>query len=152
MSEIELLPCPFCGDEAVIWVDNVKRDEHIVFTLERGMFDFDRYCVKCRKCGIETGEHFLHLNPIERWNKRTEESVLAAYKSACEGYEHIIATNSETEFSKLAASATNGVINGLLKRHTALLAVAEAAYEYMHGCQTLNQSYKLSRALDAWRK
>jgi hypothetical protein len=58
MDEIELKPCPFCGDKGV-----VQRNGHC----------FRAYCPN-RDCPIEPRTHwfFNHLLAIETWNRRAE--------------------------------------------------------------------------------
>lgn len=61
MSEIKLLPCPFCGGEAIL-------SKNALFTCSS--------FVKCKKCGARTMEHTSEsmanakLNAVNSWNTR----------------------------------------------------------------------------------
>lgn len=61
MSEIKLLPCPFCGGEAIL-------SKNALFTCSS--------FVKCKKCGARTMEHTSEsmanakLNAVNAWNTR----------------------------------------------------------------------------------
>lgn len=58
MSEIKLKPCPFCGDE-----------EHITIQ-EKEVGGFDFFSVKCDKCGVRTYAFAYSYSAIESWNRR----------------------------------------------------------------------------------
>ena len=55
MSEIKLLPCPFCGGEA----------EYC-----KGDWIGKEYWVKCTKCSCNTSLSNNYKKPIEEWNTR----------------------------------------------------------------------------------
>lgn len=60
----ELLPCPFCGGEAL--VDN--------------LIDDDDYSVRCLSCEIQQIANYTRPQAIRRWNRRVK-----VYQRACEG-------------------------------------------------------------------
>jgi uncharacterized Zn finger protein len=55
MSELELLPCPFCGGQA----------EH------RKISHTEEWWVQCNECWVGTRLLDNPDLPIEKWNKRT---------------------------------------------------------------------------------
>ena len=55
MSEIKLLPCPFCGGEA----------EYC-----KGDWIGKEYWVKCTKCSCKTSLSNNYKKPIDEWNTR----------------------------------------------------------------------------------
>jgi Lar family restriction alleviation protein len=64
MSEIKLLPCPFCGGEA-------KLNER----YREGVANRKMYWVSCRKCGVKQPYHSLAgyrkvVGAIKAWNTR----------------------------------------------------------------------------------
>lgn len=59
MSEIKLLPCPFCGGEAEVFTSD-----------EIGYLGNDRYTVKCGSCICGTGHYKDRQRAIEMWNTR----------------------------------------------------------------------------------
>ena len=64
MSEIKLLPCPFCGWEAHI-------EEHKFWNGRTKSFTVGTYGVRCLKCGASgTQFHKTKEEAIELWNTR----------------------------------------------------------------------------------
>lgn len=64
MSEIKLLPCPFCGGEAEI-------EEHKFWNDITRSFDIKTYGVKCQKCSAGGFQFFrLENDAIIHWNTR----------------------------------------------------------------------------------
>ena len=55
MSEIKLLPCPFCGGEARVVENN---------------FRTDTYSVRCKNCYAESDRYHTQEEAIKQWNTR----------------------------------------------------------------------------------
>lgn len=53
MSEIKLLPCPFCGGEAELDID-----------------DLGNWLVRCKKCFCRTSRSMSKFYPTVSWNTR----------------------------------------------------------------------------------
>ncbi len=78
MSEIKLLPCPFCGGEA----------EYC-----KGDWIGKEYWVKCTKCSCKTSLSNNYKKPIEEWNTRKPmeriiERLNGKRKNLCGRYNH----------------------------------------------------------------
>lgn len=67
-KEIELLPCPFCGGEAII-----ERD----FVIERCSY---RIYVRCNKCLTRVLHHATPEEAIKFWNIRHQPSGVDNFK------------------------------------------------------------------------
>ena len=64
MSEIKLLPCPFCGGEAHI-------EEHKFWDEKAKGFPVQTYGVVCDNCCSMSWQHYRHKEKaIEQWNTR----------------------------------------------------------------------------------
>lgn len=64
MSEIKLLPCPFCGGEAHI-------EEHKFWDEKAKGFTVQTYGVVCDNCCSMSWQHHRHKEKaIEQWNTR----------------------------------------------------------------------------------
>ena len=59
MSNIELLPCPFCGGEA---------------KTSRGLHKYDCWGIWCPTCGVRTDLYPSEREAIEAWNTRYERT------------------------------------------------------------------------------
>ena len=83
MSEpIFLVPCPFCGGEAVLVKDINNGDIHYV---------------KCSVCSANTGAYFQGdslRNAVDAWNRRANDDI-----SFWEEFQHMLydATNAQAE-------------------------------------------------------
>lgn len=64
---VELLPCPFCGNnghgpvEDALHVCHVEDDQHVAY---------DRYCAQCDKCTATMGYSDSEEEAISAWNTR----------------------------------------------------------------------------------
>ena len=58
----ELLPCPFCGGEAMVWHWYIKKD-------------ILRWQCDCRTCGAGTAQQYTEDEAIEAWNARAADGV-----------------------------------------------------------------------------
>lgn len=66
MSEIKLLPCPFCGGEATpVYCENGNRyTSNILYLSKRGT-------IKCKKCNLTLPRVYSKVSKaIEAWNTR----------------------------------------------------------------------------------
>ena len=59
--EIELRPCPFCGNEP------------IMRAVRFGFENEDRHTVRCPECDFCIGWAFTEEEAAEKWNRRREE-------------------------------------------------------------------------------
>ena len=87
MSEIKLLPCPFCGGEA----------EYVEI---REIF-ISRF-VTCKKCGIETKRNFLkRKDAIKSWNKRKPmKNIVEQLEAEIESSDKYIREYDDSEVQK----------------------------------------------------
>ena len=85
MSDIKLLPCPFCGGEAEVFTSD-----------EIGYLGNDGYTVKCGSCICGTGHYKDRQRAIEMWNtrkpmERIVEKLEEKADEAHDGYNPVIA-------------------------------------------------------------
>ena len=59
MDELKILPCPFCGGEAI-------KSAEDYFALENACKSY----VWCKKCGTTSGLQFSHEIAVAAWNRR----------------------------------------------------------------------------------
>ena len=62
-NQIELLPCPFCGGEAIL----TSRETNYFAT---------RYFVMCEQCHAESKNCQHKEDAVYAWNKRADQPVL----------------------------------------------------------------------------
>lgn len=75
MSEIKILPCPFCGGEAEI-------EEHKFWNDITRSFDIKTYGVVCHECNASSFQYFrIEQDAIIKWNTRKPmERILTRLK------------------------------------------------------------------------
>lgn len=64
-QEIELKPCPFCGDEAII--DKIPNTE-----FNSGKLYYE-YRIECKDCYIQTVSYEIEQEAIKAWNQRASD-------------------------------------------------------------------------------
>lgn len=82
----DLLPCPFCGGEAEMFVENDNRIEPLVpgSNLRFDVFVNNEYFgVKCPKCDMAQTNPFIEREyAITAWNTRAAEARIATLEGA----------------------------------------------------------------------
>jgi hypothetical protein len=66
MSEIKLLPCPFCDGEAQIWCEKMSPFEQNHIPDNDGYW----YSVECKECSSMTDNCLSEEEAINKWNIR----------------------------------------------------------------------------------
>ena len=64
MTNLELLPCPFCGGESVLYV------EMPYSLLSFGNETFERALIRCKKCSLEANWGYSRNETVREWNSR----------------------------------------------------------------------------------
>lgn len=81
MSELKLLPCPFCGGEAEYY-------KRYIGYGSSGLGAHDWFSVKCEKCRTKSDEYKTEAEAIAAWNRRAEpESVSLVRCGECAKYQ-----------------------------------------------------------------
>lgn len=94
MSEIKLLPCPFCGGEAVLDVD-----------------ELGNWVVRCEKCFCRTARSISKFFPTISWNTRKPmQEIVERLEEERTKYDSL--TDTSKEFSKLISNKYWGMAIG----------------------------------------